>query len=218
MYTWAVAEGLLEAKQVPNPKPLKADREVIQPFSLREMKQILEAAKAVSPYYVDFITFLMLTGVRLSEAIGLRWVRVSFEEGSVTICESLSVDRTGNGYTRKLKATKSGSVRVLTMSEPLRDLLLPLRSHPDDLVFTSQRGHIIGSSAFRQQWIKILKAANVPYRRPHVIRHSFASHAIAQGVPLTGVSYMLGHADTSQVSRRYGHLIDRPELPRLALG
>lgn len=217
MYTWAVSEGLLESKQVPRLKPLKTSREQIEPFSLTELRQILDAAKTVSPCYVDFITFLMLTGCRLSEAIGLRWARVNFEEGTVKICESLSIDRTGNGYTRKLKPTKTGSVRVLTMSKPLRALLLPLRSHPDDLVFTSPKGFIVASGNLRRAWVKILKAANVPYRRPHVIRHSMASHAIAQGVPLTGVSYMLGHVDTTMVSRTYGHLIDRPSLPKLDL-
>lgn len=217
MYAWAVSEGLLEASPVPALKPLKVSREHLEPFSLTELRQILEAAKTVSPHYVPFITFLMLTGCRLSEAIGLRWVRVSFEAGTVTICESLSIDRTGNGYKRKMKATKTGSVRVLTMSEPLRTLLLPLKAHPDDLVFTSPKGFTVASGNLRRAWVKILKAAKVPYRRPHVIRHSFASHAIAQGLPLTAVSYLLGHSSTNMVSRTYGHLIDRPDLPSLRL-
>jgi integrase len=40
----------------------------------------------------------------------------------------------------------------------------------------------------------------------HILRHTWASHAIMNGVPLMVVAKNLGHADTRMVERHYGHL------------
>jgi integrase len=40
----------------------------------------------------------------------------------------------------------------------------------------------------------------------HTLRHSWASHAVMNGVPLLVVAKNLGHADTRMVERHYGHL------------
>jgi integrase len=40
----------------------------------------------------------------------------------------------------------------------------------------------------------------------HGLRHTYASHAIMNGVPLMVVAQNLGHANTRMVERHYGHL------------
>jgi integrase len=40
----------------------------------------------------------------------------------------------------------------------------------------------------------------------HVLRHTWASHAVMAGMPLMVVARNLGHADTRMVERHYGHL------------
>ncbi len=40
----------------------------------------------------------------------------------------------------------------------------------------------------------------------HVLRHTWASHAVMNGVPLLVVAKNLGHSDTRMVERHYGHL------------
>ena len=40
----------------------------------------------------------------------------------------------------------------------------------------------------------------------HCLRHSYASHAVMNGVPLMVVAKNLGHADTRMVEKHYGHL------------
>jgi integrase len=124
-----------------------------------------------------------------------------------------------SNYERERKSTKTGSVRFLKINVELGKLLeqiKPARVKPDELVFTNPtRTNHIDSHNFRNRWIKVLKKAGIPYRRPHIIRHSFASHAIEQGIPLTGVAYLLGHSDTRMVAQTYGHLINRPSLPNI---
>jgi integrase len=38
------------------------------------------------------------------------------------------------------------------------------------------------------------------------MRHTWASHAVMNGTPLTVVAKNLGHRDTTMVERHYGHL------------
>ena len=40
----------------------------------------------------------------------------------------------------------------------------------------------------------------------HILRHTWASHAVMNGVPLMVVAKNLGHADTGMVEKHYGHL------------
>jgi integrase len=50
------------------------------------------------------------------------------------------------------------------------------------------------------------RAAIKPPATFHTARHTFASHAVMNGVPLMVVAQALGHADTRMVERVYGHL------------
>jgi len=219
MSDWAVAEGLLSVNPWLKIKPRRTKKEVVKPFSREEATRIIAGFQENYPAWVPFTKFLFLSGCRMSEAIGLCWNHIDFERGEICICESLPLIAGGTGYERTRKDTKTGSVRFLEINAELAELLeeiKPASAKPDELVFKNPtRTNHIDSHNFRNRWIKVLKDADIPYRRPHVIRHSFASHAIEQGIPLTGVAYLLGHSDTRMVAQTYGHLINRPSLPNI---
>jgi integrase len=214
---WAKSEGLLSLNPWLKVKPRKGTKEIIKPFSQDEAARIIASFEEIYPAWVPFTKFLFLSGCRLSEAIGLQWKHVDFERGEICICESLAQRKDGNGYERVRKATKTGSVRFLKIHIELAKLfeqVAPASPNSEDLVFLNPTGTShCDSNNFRDRWKKVLSAAGIPYRRPHIIRHSFASHAIEQGISLTGVAYLLGHSDTRMVAATYGHLINRPSLP-----
>jgi len=218
MAAWAVTEGLLSANPWLKIKPRKKTKEIIKPFSHSETVRIISGFEETYPAWVPFTKFLFLSGCRMSEAIGLQWKHIDFERGEICICESLS-RRPGKNYERVRKSTKTGSVRFLKINSELAKLLDQVSSatkKSEELVFKNPTGtNSVDCHNFRKRWTKVLAAANIPYRRPHIIRHSFASHAIEQGVPLTGVAYLLGHSDTRMVAQTYGHLINRPSLPNI---
>jgi integrase len=215
---WAVAEGLLSTNPWLKTKPRKTTKEIVTPFSQCEAARIIAGFEELYPAWTPFAKFLFLSGCRISEAIGLQWKHVDFEREEICICESLS-RRPGENYERVRKGTKTGSVRFLKINSELAKLFDQVSSatkKSEDLVFKNPTGtNSVDCHNFRKRWIKVLAATNIPYRRPHIIRHSFASHAIEQGVPLTGVAYLLGHSDTRMVATTYGHLINRPNLPNI---
>jgi integrase len=218
MTVWAVDEGLLNANPWLKIKPRKGSKEIITPFSQDEAARIIAGFDEIYPAWTHFAKFLFLSGCRMSEAIGLQWKHIDFQRGEICICESLS-RKPGANYERLRKSTKTGSVRYLKINSELVKVfeqVSPVRKNPEDLIFKNPTGtNSIDCRNFRHRWKTVLAAANIPYRRPHIIRHSFASHAIEQGIPLTGVAYLLGHSDTRMVASTYGHLISKPSLPQI---
>ena len=57
-------------------------------------------------------------------------------------------------------------------------------------------------------WDRVREAAGIEDVRLHDLRHTHASHAVMNGVPVPVVSRMLGHASV-RMTLRYAHLGDR---------
>ena len=57
-------------------------------------------------------------------------------------------------------------------------------------------------------WRSVRKEAGIEDVRLHDLRHTFASHAVLQGIPLPVVSRLLGHKQPS-MTLRYAHVGDR---------
>ena len=57
-------------------------------------------------------------------------------------------------------------------------------------------------------WKKVRKLAGIEDVRLHDLRHTFASQAAMQGIPLPVVARLLGHAQV-QMTLRYAHVSDR---------
>ncbi|WP_238553610.1 site-specific integrase [Fortiea contorta] len=220
-FKWAMSAQLV----LSNPYDIIKNRKVvsndIKPFTGAEITKILQGFDLLFPHYSPFVRFLMVTGVRTSEAIGLRWQHIDLDKGEVVIQESLSRDWAGNGYQRVRKETKTGITKHLYLPPGLLEVLKSIKTGvmtPDALVFTTPNHKPIDDGNFRERyWVKVLAHIGVPYRNPYTMRHTMASHAIDQGTPLTGVAYLLGHKDTTMVMKTYGHMINRPRLPDIPL-
>ena len=56
-------------------------------------------------------------------------------------------------------------------------------------------------------WYRVRKEAGIEDVRLHDLRHTYASHAVMNGVPVPVVSRMLGHSNV-RMTLRYAHLGD----------
>jgi integrase len=77
----------------------------------------------------------------------------------------------------------------------------------DDLIFKKDDGSAWGKSHQARPIEEASARAKIsPPANFHVARHTWASHAVMNGVPLFVVAKSLGHSDTRMVEQHYGHL------------
>ena len=142
------------------------------------------------PAAVAAARFLVLTGWRSGEALGLRWGDVDLLRRTITLTD-----------------TKTGrSMRPLSKSAC--DVLRGLGRGADDaLVFPPTRGN--GTmSGFRTLFDRITTLGGLPADvTPHVLRHSFASLAADIGYGEATIAVLLGHKGHS-ITSRYVHTAD----------
>ena len=136
----------------------------------------------------DIIRLLLLTGCRKSEIRTLRWQDV-------------------DGDTLNLADAKTGPRRVL-LNAPARAILERQPRSGCAYVFPSPSNPGRPFSRDLPLWPSVRKEAGIEDVRLHDLRHTFASHAVLQGIPLPVVSRLLGHKGPS-MTLRYAHVGDK---------
>ena len=187
-----------------------------------DSEQIRAFQKAISGHkYERFFLFLLNTGVRLSEAIGLQWSKVDFKTGKIKIDAQMGTIRK-KGESRTLTATKKRNIRVfiappsviallkLQQREQFQARLLAgqLWNSTDNLVFTTELGNSLPHRTIESAFESIIKTCGLEGHRIHDLRHTFAVEAIRAGVDYETISKHLGHADPGFTLRVYADVTD----------
>ena len=142
-------------------------------------------------------------GLRLGEALGLRWGDIRWGRDAGDASRSLTIRET-RARGRHLGTTKSGRERTVALSRRLRQLLQELylaagRPGSGESVLPQA-----DPSNYRSRhFAGVCKAAELGKRRPKDLRDTFASQLLTCGVQLGYVSQQLGHADVAVTARHY---------------
>ena len=196
------------------------------PFTQIEIKQILEAIKSnrfqtnkryTHSHYFPFLYFLVSTGVRNAEAIGLRVGSIDFENGLIHIKESLARTIKGSNSSKRIrKGTKTGIERSIPLMDDLKLILLPLIKNKnfDDLVFLSHNGLSIDDKKFQKYVFKPVQIKlGIEPRVLYACRHYFGSNCIENGITPVQTAFLMGNSPEVCL-RNYTHQMKIPkELP-----
>ena len=137
------------------------------------------------PVAVAAVRFLLYTGARKSEALGLRWEHV-------------------HGDRAVLPDSKTGP-RTIWLASPARAILDTLpRRDGSPWVFASDKGKPV---SLTQPWEVIRTKADLGRLRLHDLRHNHAAVAVGNGEGLRIVAGLLGHADI-ETTFGYAHLAE----------
>jgi len=128
-----------------------------------------------------YFILVLLTGLRKSEAIGLRWADIDFTERTLTV-----------------RDTKNHSDHTLPLSGYLASLLKNME-RAGDYVFQSSKGRI---SNFRFVLEKVRKESGVVFTI-HDLRRTFATVANTLDIPAYTVKALLNHKSDSDVTAGY---------------
>ncbi|PTM50416.1 site-specific integrase [Phreatobacter oligotrophus] len=145
----------------------------------------------LSPHATAAIRFLILTGLRLREALSLRWSDVDVERGLLFLPD-----------------TKTGRRTVVLGDSAMEILQSVPRISGFRFVFAGEKLDRPRSD-LKRPWSIVTRAAGLEGVRLHDLRHTFASHGAAAGMGLTVVGRLLGHADI-KTTNRYSHFDTGP--------
>jgi len=152
-------------------------------LAMRELKE------TENQYVLSAIKLLILTGCRKGEILNLKWDYINFKNSCINLPDS-----------------KTGEKEIHL--NPSAMSILQSLEKKSDYIFVSrvQNKKITGIST---TWKKIRKIADLTNVRPHDLRHTFATHAVNDGLSLPIIAKILGHKDL-KTTQRYAHLHEDP--------
>jgi integrase len=197
-------------------KPPRAVRKEMRTLSEEEVRRLL--AVTAGTRHHSLWVFLVTTGVRLGEALALRWADIDLVEGRATIRRALQRQR---GLGMVFVEPKSSRGRR-TVSFP-RETLEVLAAHrqdldrerreagklwqENDLVFPSPVGRPRDMTYLSFTFHRGLKRAGLPRLRIHDLRHTAATHLLNKGVHPKVVQDLLGHSTIAITLDTYSHVM-----------
>ena len=218
---YAVKIDLIDVNPADKVERPKKDRYVGSFYDVDEVNALFEAAKG-SKLELP-ILFGAFYGLRRSEAIGLKWDAIDFDQNTITIRHTVtSCDLDGKRILVASDTTKTkSSMRTLPLVPFMRERLLALKEEQQEnrrlcgrsyikdyleYVCVNEIGDLIKPHYVTESFPKLLKANGLRHIRYHDLRHSCASLLLANGVPMKQIQEWLGHSDFSTTANIYAHL------------
>lgn len=174
----------------------KLPKSLPKALSVEEAQDALKLAPALArkPWEGkrDLAIFLLLYGggLRLGEALGLRRREAPLKEGAIAI--------TGKGDKTRLVPILPAVAAAITTYLSACPYELPL----DGPLFLGARGKQLNPRQVQRQMEKLRALLGLDAQAtPHALRHSFATHLLAEGADLRAIQELLGHASLSTTQR-----------------
>ena len=218
---YAVKIDLIDVNPADKVERPKKDRYVGSFYDADEVNALFDVAKGTKLELP--ILFGAFYGLRRSEAIGLKWDAIDFDQNTITIRHTVtSCDLDGKRILVASDTTKTkSSMRTLPLVPFMRERLLALKEEQQEnrrlcgrsyikdyleYVCVNEIGDLIKPHYVTESFPKLLKANGLRHIRYHDLRHSCASLLLANGVPMKQIQEWLGHSDFSTTANIYAHL------------
>ena len=172
--------------------------------------QVVELAAAMPERYRVLVYLGAGAGLRQGEAFGLALDRIDAPSGMIVVDQQVIVVER-----RPILASPKTSASLRDVPMPAF-VLEAVNEHCDQLGITGSqvlcrtpRGGLLRRDYYnREIWKPALAKAGLPSDTTfHDLRHTFASTALAEGVPISEVSRWLGHKSITTTVDLYGHLV-----------
>jgi integrase len=159
-------------------------------LSVAEAQRLINAADAA---FRPLVQAALLTGARYGELIRLTGADFHPDSGTIVI-----------------RTSKTGRARHVVLSSEGVEFFAQVcvgKSGDDDRIFTNGGGKPWKrSNQGRPMQLACARAKVSPPINFHGLRHTYASLAVMNGMPLMVLARNLGHANTRMIERHYGHL------------
>ncbi len=218
---YAVKIDLISVNPADKVERPKADKFIGSFYDSDEMQALFEAAKDT---LLEIPIFLgAFYGLQRSEALGLKWDAIDFQNGTITIrhtVTSCTIDGKHVQVAKDTTKTKS-RMRTLPLVPVFKEKLLKMKEQQAEYrrlcgkcydnryleyICVDEMGTLISPHYLTAAFPKLLDKNELRRIRYHDLRHSCASLLLANGVPMKQIQEWLGHSDFSTTANVYAHL------------
>lgn len=212
----------------PCKKSVKSDMgkpsEKKEALSIEVQKRFLEYAEGQS--YESQFRFVLQTGLRTGELVGLKWEDIDFENKTLKVQRSMEyrysvgVWRVGepkskSGY-RTIPLTDE-AIRILKEQKEKNKKIKVISKEWAEQVFLCRKGEPIKNSTYDTALFKICDKAEIKRFSMHVLRHTFATRCIEGGMMPKTLQKILGHSNIGITMNLYVHITEEEKQREIDL-
>lgn len=165
--------------------------------------------------YADLLEFILLTGLRVREALGLTESRYDRDNAMILIDRQLA-EKKCDGLFTSPKRDKARTVAVPDRAvEIIENRIAGTLEHkksnplfnPEGFIFYNEKknGTAICYTTLFHQFKKVAKMIGKDNLRIHDLRHTYATMAIKAGMDIKTLQTQLGHSNAGFTLQKYGH-------------
>lgn len=196
----AVEKGKLAVRPVADWDLPKVPSKVRRTLSVEEARLFLQCCE--SDRFGSLFAFMLDTGCRPGEALGMHWQELDLSAGVARIRYTVEQLNTQ----RRLKETKTrGSNRSVVLSSRTVEVLTRLGRRSEGLVWATRKGEPQFRQVVGEALAKVLSAGKLPKLSLYSLRHSCATLLLGAGINVKIVSERLGHSSIETTLRFYFH-------------
>ncbi|WP_425409650.1 tyrosine recombinase XerC [Hyphococcus sp.] len=177
----------------------KAKERLPRPVSQKDAHALIEAAATLKTSTrkqtweqardTALVTLLYGAGLRISEALSLRW-------DDAPLGETIRIKGKG-AKTRAAPVVQAARRAIDTYTE-----LCPYGGAAEDPLFFSTRGKALSARLAQRTMEKLRASLGLPdTATPHALRHAFATHLLSAGGDLRAIQELLGHSSLAATQR-----------------
>ena len=217
MFEFARENDVLIAN--PCKKSLKSDMgkpsDKKEALTIDVQKKFLEAVVGYS--YENQYRFVLQTGLRTGEHIGLKWSDIDFENRTMKIERTMEY-RYKVGEWRVGPPKSKSSYRTIPLTDEAIRILENQRSKNKslklvpmewkDIVFLCRKGTPVKNSTYDTGLFKYCDRVGIPRFSMHVLRHTFATRCIEGGMKPKTLQKILGHSNIGITMNLYVHITE----------
>ena len=156
------------------------------------------------------ILICLYSGLRIGEICGLKWKDIDLETKERSVERTVQRVYTGQGVKSKVIATlpkTAKSMRRIPIAKNTLEILKENKKKYDENAFitTGEIDRSFEPFTFRYVYKQALKQCDIPYKKFHCLRHTFATRCIRVGMDIKSLSEVLGHSNISTTMNIYVH-------------
>lgn len=196
LYENGYIEPLRGDLYIPKGRTETGEKEILQPEDIRRLFEPSDL------WYHRAFCFMLLTGVRTGELVGLKWTDVKPDH--------IEINRAINSRGITTPGKTKNAKRRIPISDTLRRILDEQRAQTNHLgseyIFCNPVGDYCKQGKLRKEWEILKRDRNLP-GTPYSLRHTFIS-LVKNAMPEQMIKSIVGHSVSMDTFGTYGHYVD----------